>query len=176
MRRSSEGLKRASSTGDEAAAAGAARWTNSAGAGGDSEEELPPFPFRGAMGKTVECWYGIGGEMELAGEKQAAVQKPRGRGAQTKKVSRGRASLNAAAGKALENNSDAIAHALLTSILSGDWTSAKLLFALADGQIDCENEVVMRRLVTLAEELAAEPEWKGEANTGAVEQGGPAKD
>jgi hypothetical protein len=70
--------------------------------------------------------------------------------------------MNAAADKALELNSVKIAQTLLMSTLGGNVTSAKLLFALADGQIDCEDEVVVQGFVSLAERLAAEPECSAE--------------
>ena len=137
------------------------RWTNSAEAGGNSEEELPPFPFYRAASEAVEWWNGIGGQMEEAGQKQAVVKKPRGTGAQ-QKVRRGRAKLNAAADKALEVFSEEIVFSLLEKTIDGNITSAKLLVALAEGQFDCEDEGTMRSLLSLAERLAAEPECRGE--------------
>jgi hypothetical protein len=112
--------------------------------------------------------------MELARESEAVVRKPRVRKAQKKAVNRGRAKMNAAADKTLELNSETIAKSLLQSALNGNTTSAKLLFALAEGQIDCEDEVVMQKLCSLAEKLATEPEWSGDdaeavAKSGIVE-------
>ena len=66
-----------------------------------------------------------------------------------------------AADKALEDNSDAITKGLTESAKKGNATSARLLLALADGQIDCEDEVVMEQLSSYAEKLAKEPPWKG---------------
>src|ERR1035441_4664938 len=100
--------------------------------------------------------------MEQGRQMQPVARKPHGRGAQKSVVNRGKASMNAAADKALELNSVKIAKTLLKSTLGGNVTSAKLLFALADGQIDCEDEVVVQGFVSLAERLAAEPECSTE--------------
>jgi hypothetical protein len=97
--------------------------------------------------------------MVLAKQRRAVVKKPRGTGAPKKAGGRGRAKMNAAADKTLEKYSEKIAKSLLDSTLDGNASSAKLLFALADGQIDCEDEGVVQRLRSMAEELAAEPEW-----------------
>lgn len=110
----------------------------------------------------MEWWDGIGGEMVEARQRQAVAGRPRGAGVRKQAVSRGTAKMKAAADKKLEDNSEEIAQALLDKTLGGNTTSAKLLFALAEGQIDCEDEVVMRRLCSLAEKLASEPEWAGE--------------
>jgi hypothetical protein len=79
--------------------------------------------------------------------------------------------MRAAAGKTLEDNSEQIAKSLLDSTLGGNASSARLLFALAEGQIDCEDEVVVRRLCRLADKLAAEPEWDAESIKDAAEMG-----
>ena len=105
---------------------------------------------------------GIGGEMVVARKKQAVRGKARGTAAQKKAPGRGTAKMKAAADKTLEVNSREIAKALLAKTLEGNSTSAKLLFALAEGQIDCEDEPAVQRLRSLAEELAAEPQWNGE--------------
>jgi hypothetical protein len=55
--------------------------------------------------------------------------------------------------------------------LGGNASSAKLLFALAEGQMDCEDEGVMQCLRSLAEELAAEPEWAAEVIEATAETG-----
>lgn len=123
---------------------------------------MPPFPFYGVVSQAVEWRDGIGGQMDQAREMHPVVRKPHGRGAQKNVVNRGKASMNAAADKALELNSVKIAHTLLMSTFGGNVTSAKLLFALADGQIDCEDEVVVLGFVSLAERLAAEPESSAE--------------
>lgn len=69
--------------------------------------------------------------------------------------------MNAAAGKTLEEHSGEIADALFQGLKKGKASLAKLLFALAEGQIDCEDAVVMQRYCSLAEKLAAEQEWTG---------------
>jgi hypothetical protein len=107
--------------------------------------------------------------MEQARQMQPVARKPHGRGAQKSVVNRGKAKMNAAADKALELNSVKIAKTLLKSTLGGNLTSAKLLFALADGQIDCEDEVVVQGIVSLAERLAAEPECSAEEIEAATE-------
>lgn len=119
----------------------------------------------------MEWWDGIGGEMELGRQRQAIQGKPRGSGAQKQTTSAGAAKLRTAADKKLEENSEQIAQSLLNSLLKGNATCAKLLIALADGEIDCEDEVVMRRVYSLAEELAAEPQWTGEVIEGDEESG-----
>jgi hypothetical protein len=96
--------------------------------------------------------------MEQARQMQPVARKPHGRGAQKSVVNRGKASLNAAADKALKLNCEKITDALLNRTLGGNTTCAKLLFDLADGQIDCEDEVALQGFVSLAERLAAEPE------------------
>ena len=99
--------------------------------------------------------------MVAARQRKAVQGKPRGTEAQ-KNISRGTAKMKAAADKALENNSEKIADSLLNGVIRGDNMSVKLLFALAEGQIDCEDEAVVRHLCSLAEKLAAEPQWTGE--------------
>lgn len=123
---------------------------------------ITPFPFYGGECKAVEWWDGIGGQMVLGRQRQTVVKKPSGTGLQKKAVSRGTAKMSVAADKALEDNSDDITKALTDNAKKGNATCARLLLALADGQIDCEDEVVMERLCSYAEKLAAEPEWTGD--------------
>jgi hypothetical protein len=118
--------------------------------------------FYGETCKAVEWWDGIGGEMVLARKRQAVAGGPRGTGAQQRTASRGAEKLKAAADKKLEENSDKIAESLLKSLIKGSVTSAKLLIALAEGQIDCEDEALVQRFYSLAEELGKEPGWKGD--------------
>jgi electron transfer flavoprotein alpha subunit len=99
--------------------------------------------------------------MEVAGQRQAVVKKPRGAGAQKKRVNPGRARLSKAADENLAVFSEDIAFMLLEKTIKGDVTSAKLLVALAEGQFDCEDEGTVRTLLSLAERLAAEPECSG---------------
>lgn len=133
-------------------------------------EGIALFPFYGDECEAVDRWDGIGGHMVLASERRAVVNKPSGTGARKKAVGRGTAKMTAAAGETLEKNSDEIAKSLLESTLGGNASSAKLLFALAEGQIDCEDEVVMRRLCSFAESLASEPEWTDKAVEDAAER------
>jgi len=76
--------------------------------------------------------------------------------------------------KTLKKHSGAIAKSLCDGALKGNATSAILLFELADGKIDCEDEVLMSRLCIYAEKLAFEPEWQGDPSAETeVEDGDP---
>lgn len=100
--------------------------------------------------------------MEVARQKQVAAKKPHGTGSQQNKVSRGKAKMNAAADRMLEKNRESIAKTLLKKTLEGNMTSAKLLFALAEGQFDCEDATTVKHLLSLAEKLASEPQCSEE--------------
>jgi len=93
----------------------------------------------------------------VARQRQALVRRQRGGGIQ-KRMGRGKAKLSEEAGRLLEVFCEDIAMKLLEITVGGNTTAARLLFALADGQIDCENEDVMRELSSFAEKLAAEPQ------------------
>lgn len=101
--------------------------------------------------------------MKVATKRHAAACKSRGSNIHDKTVNPGKAKLNAAADETLGKYSAKIAQKLYDSLIEGNLTSAKLLFALAEGQIDCEDEAVMRPLYSYAEKLAAEPEWQGDS-------------
>jgi len=117
---------------------------------------ITPFPFCGEN-NAVECRNGIGGEMVLARKWQAAAGKPRGTGAQTKAVNPGKAQLNAEADKKVGEERTKIVDALYNSLINcKNMTSAKLLFDLADGLINCEDPVVMSQLSSYAESLKSE--------------------
>jgi hypothetical protein len=108
--------------------------------------------------------------MELTRQRRAAKKTPRGTGSKKKAAGKGKAKMNEAADKTLAENSAKIAQSLLDNILKkGNVTSAKLLFALADGLVDCEDEGVMKHVFSLAEGLAAEQEWSGDEIDGAAE-------
>jgi hypothetical protein len=113
--------------------------------------------------------------MEEARQRQAAEMKPRETGAQ-QKVRRGRAKLNSAADQTLELFSQQIAISLMEKTINGNATSAKLLFALAEGRFDCEDEGTMRSLLSLAERLAAELEFRSEMIDGKPEEGSESHD
>ena len=130
---------------------------------------ITPFHFYGEECEAVEWWDGIGGQMVLGRQRQTVVKKPSGTGLEKKKVSRGTAKMAAAADKALEDNSKTIVDSLTGSAKKGNATCTKLLLALADGQIDCEDEVVVQGFVSLAERLAAEPECSAEEIDAATE-------
>lgn len=100
----------------------------------------------------------------MARKRQAVAGGPRGTGVQQRTASRGAEKLKAAADKKLEENSEAIAKSLYSRLMKGNITSAKLLIALAEGQIDCEDEATVERLYSLAEELGKEPAWTGDLN------------
>ena len=107
----------------------------------------------------MEGWDGIGGEMVFARMRQAAVGKPRGTGVQPQAVNPGKAMLNAEADKKVGDNRAKIVNALFNNLIKkGNMVSAKLLFALADGRINCEDPVVMKKLCRYAARLASEPE------------------
>jgi hypothetical protein len=107
----------------------------------------------------VEGWDGIGGEMVLAMKWQAAAGRPRGTGVQPQAVNPGKAKLNAQADKKVGDNRETIVDTLYNNMVEkGNMVSAKLLFALADGRINCEDPVVMKKLCRYAARLASEPE------------------
>jgi hypothetical protein len=102
--------------------------------------------------------------MIVARERRAVAGRPRGAGAKKKQSGRGTTEVTTAAGRALERNGEMITVSLLKGLLDGNVTIAKLLFALAEGQIDCEDEAVMRHVYSLAEKLDLEPPWTGSAD------------
>ena len=128
--------------------------TNSANAGW-FPWGITPFPFCGEC-TAVEARDGIGGEMVLAKKWQAAASRPRGAGMQAKAVNQGKAKLNAEADKKVGEERTTIVNALFRSLIEGNATSAKLLFDLADGLINCEDPVVMSQLCSYAEKLMSE--------------------
>lgn len=113
---------------------------------------------------------GIGGEMVAAKQRVAAKGKPRGSGSQ-KKAGAGTAQLKTAADKKLKDHSEKIAESLYNKLVEGNVTCGKLLIALAEGQIDCEDEAIVSRLRSMAEELASEPEWDGALSDAEAEAG-----
>ena len=105
----------------------------------------------------MEGWDGIGGEMVFATNRQAAFGKPRGTGVQPQAVNPGKAKLNAQADMKLRDFSVTIVDALYNNLVEkGNMVSAKLLFALADGRINCEDPVVMKKLCRYAATLKSE--------------------
>jgi hydroxypyruvate isomerase len=94
--------------------------------------------------------------MVLAKKWQAAAGKPRGTGAQAQAINPGKAKLIAAVDKKVGENSETIAQKLIDSVKNGDWTGAKLLYAMADGLIDCENKEVVSQLISYAQTLETE--------------------
>jgi hypothetical protein len=99
--------------------------------------------------------------MVLGRQRQRVRKRLSGTGLEKKKVSPGTAKMSVAADKALENSSEEITKALTVNAKKGNATCTRLLLALADGQIDCEDEVVMEELCSYAAKLAAEPPWDG---------------
>jgi hypothetical protein len=131
---------------------------------------ITPFPFCGEF-KAVEERDGIGGEMVLAKKWQAAAGKPRGTGMQAKANNQGKAQLIAAADKKVRKNSARIVNALYNGLIKkGNATSAKLLFDLADGLINCEDPVVMSQLCSYAATLASEQQLTDEEVDAKTEQ------
>jgi len=78
-----------------------------------------------------------------------------GRGSKVKK-------LNQEALKLVDEKAIEIAQSLLDSTLEGHVLSARLLVELAEGNVEAEEASTMRPLHSLALELAAEPQWRGE--------------
>ena len=113
---------------------------------------------------------GIGGEMVLAKKWQAAASRPRGTGMQAKAVNKGKAQLNAEADKKVGKERTKIVNALFKSLIQGNATSAKLLFDLADGLINCEDPVVMSQLCSYAAALASEQQLTDEEVDAKTEQ------
>jgi hypothetical protein len=110
--------------------------------------------------------------MVVGNGRQAAFGRPRGAGAQQKKaVGRGTAKMRAAADKALEDNSEKIANSLVTSIESGNVSSAKLLCSLAEGHIAEEDAGTAQPTYSLAKQLAVEKQWEERPVEGCAEAG-----
>ena len=143
--------------------------TNSANAGW-FPWGITPFPFCGEC-TAVEARDGIGGEMVLAKKWQAAASRPRGTGTQVKAVNQGKAKLNAEADKKVGDNRTTIVDTLYNCLIDDkNLTSAKLLFYLADGLINCEDPVVMRQLCSYAEKLESELQLTGDEVEATAEQ------
>ncbi|MGA3160798.1 MAG: hypothetical protein ABSC77_06235 [Terracidiphilus sp.] len=101
--------------------------------------------------------------MVFSRTRQAAAGKPRG--TETKTVNPGKAKLNAVADKKVGKSSVRIVNALFKSLIKGNATSAKLLFDLADGLINCEDPVVMSQLCSYAQTLESEQQVAADATT-----------
>jgi hypothetical protein len=106
--------------------------------------------------------------MVLARQRQAVVKKPRGIVAYNKTYGRGTTQLRATADLYLEVFCEEIVQVLLDKTVDGNTTAARILFALAEGLIDCENQGVMQQLCSYAEKLKAEPKWPGKTIEGTV--------
>lgn len=102
----------------------------------------------------MECWNGIGGEMVLARKWQAAAGKPRGTGTQA--INPGKAKFIAELDKQIGEKCSQMATKLVTDFLAGKETSMKMLCALADELINCEDLVVMSQLCSYAQKLESE--------------------
>ena len=72
--------------------------------------------------------------------------------------------LTKAASKVVNANSVKIAESLLQSTIKGHVQSARLLLDLAERPLESGGEAVTESARSQAEELAAEPEWTGEAD------------
>jgi len=78
--------------------------------------------------------------------------------------------LNAAADKKLGKCNVRIVNALYNGLIKkGNLNSAKVLFDLADGLIDCENPEVMSQLCSYAESLTSEQQVAADAGDAAAE-------
>ena len=98
--------------------------------------------------------------MVWARKRLAATGKPHGTA--TKTVNPGKAKLIVEMDKKVGENSEKIAQKLIDTVLGNDWTGAKLLFALADGLINCEDPEVMSQLYSYANSLAEEKQVPAE--------------
>ena len=109
----------------------------------------------------------------MSGEKRESEKRPvrevkQGKASARRKTGgRGSVKMSEAAGRALELNSEEIAATLLKSTLEGNVNSAKLLFALAEGQTSAEEQEkkAEKKNRSVAEMLGMEPEWKEEVKT-----------
>ncbi|HEY1209593.1 MAG TPA: hypothetical protein VGE85_09500 [Terracidiphilus sp.] len=108
----------------------------------------------------MEGWDGIGGHMVWARKRLATIGKPHGTA--TKTVNPGKAKLIVEMDKKVGENSEKIAQKLIDTVLGNDWTGAKLLFALADGLINCEDPEVMSQLYSYAQTLESEQQVAAE--------------
>ena len=99
--------------------------------------------------------------MVCARTRQAAAGRLRGTDKKT--VNPSRVMLNAEAHKKVGDNRTKIVNALYDSLIKGNASSAKLLFDLADGLINCEDPVVMGQLVSYAEKLESERQLAADA-------------
>lgn len=136
---------------------------------------ITPFTFRGVR-RSVEA--GIGGEMVFSRTKQAAGVRLRKTGTQVKAVNPGKAKLIAELDKQIGEQCSKMAEKLIADFIAGKATSMKMLCALADELINCENVEVMSQLCSVAERLALEPqvaedvkEEKGEEASQQVSEG-----
>lgn len=109
--------------------------------------------------------------MVVAKQKRVAKKKPQETEAPKKAAGKGTAKMKAAADAALGEKCTEIAQALVDKTIAGNSMSARLLFSLAEGQTDCEEQPVAQPLCSLAKGLAAEPEWDGELNEAEAEAG-----
>jgi hypothetical protein len=108
--------------------------------------------------------------MVLARQRQAVAKKPHGIVAYNKTYGRGTAQLRATADLYVEVFCEEIVQVLLDKTIGGNTTAARILFALAAGLIDCENQEVMQQLCSYADKLKAEPKWPGKTIEGSVLQ------
>jgi hypothetical protein len=99
--------------------------------------------------------------MVWARKRLAATGKPHGTA--TKTVNPGKALLNAEADRKVGEERTNIVEALYKSLVEcKNATSAKLLFDLADGLINCEDPEVMSQLYSYANSLAEEKQVPAE--------------
>jgi hypothetical protein len=137
--------------------------------GGGSQGESSPFPFYGEESEAVEDRDGIGGDMVWARTRQAAG-KSRGTGTQVKAVNPGKAKLIAAVDKKIGEKSGEMADKLVNDFLAGKETSMKMLCALADELINCENVEVMSQLCSYAESLKLEQQLTADEAEAAIKK------
>ncbi|MGO9316446.1 MAG: hypothetical protein ACLPXT_12405 [Terracidiphilus sp.] len=102
-------------------------------------------------------------------KRQAAVGKLHGTGTQTVKMNPGKAKLIAELDKQIGEKSSEMAKKLVDDFLAGKVTSMKMLNAMADELINCEDLVVISQLCSYAESLAGEQQVAAETAEAAVE-------
>ncbi len=92
--------------------------------------------------------------MVFVRKRLATAGRPHGTGAQT--INPGKAKFIAELDRQIGEKSSEMATKLVSDFLAGKETSMKMLNALADELINCEDPVVMSQLCSYAESLAGE--------------------
>ena len=113
----------------------------------------------------MERWAGNGGQMaeteqkELESVSKRQARPSRKKPGQPRCAGKGVKILHEEAGQTVGKNSRKLAKSFLKGALEGNLNSAKLLLSLAELQSDPEDAERSRHGRSLAQSLAAEPEW-----------------